>query len=160
MKNVFYVFSLIFFYNISVAQSSTASLFAKYGEMEDVMHLKMSGEMFSKKSTSKVKTEIEQVEVLIFSTQSENIVSEISNIADVIERDKYKHLMMVNTVKGSKINIYVIGQDGIYSSLILSSVGNDLLLGKLDGVLYKSDLDKIDLQSGNWQTILGGFEQK
>jgi len=160
MKNVFYVFSLIFFYNISVAQSSTASLFAKYGEMEDVMHLKMSGEMFSKKSTSKVKTEIEQVEVLIFSTQSENILSEISNIADVIERDKYKHLMMVNTVKGSKINIYVIGQDGIYSSLILSSVGNDLLLGKLDGVLYKSDLDKIDLQSGNWQTILGGFEQK
>jgi len=159
MRKVLFVLSLSFIANVAFSQADVASLFSKYSEVDDVIHLKMGGDMFNKSEDSEIASDVDKVEVIIFPEGMESAREDLTNLGSFATRDNYELLMEVKTKDGNKIRAFTIGQNEIFSSLVLSVVGESMVLVKLDGTLHKSDIDGLDLENGDGMNILQGFKK-
>jgi hypothetical protein len=145
MKQLLVLFIAAFTSTIISAQTPS-EIFSRYSGEENVVHLKMNGSMFNSDS-EKYKSDIDDIEVLVVPKDHMKARVDLESFSKVARSSNYDTLMEV--VSGNdRVEVFSKGSGDEFSSIIVNVFGDDnLVLVRLDGRIFKSDLDKIDFNS-------------
>lgn len=159
MRQIIYIIALCFVVNIGMAQGDVASLFSKYSEMKDITHFNFGGDMFGKSEDANIKSQVSKVEIILVPETLTEAIDDFNNLESYARASQYEPFMEVKTKVGGKIRAFGIGEAETFSSLVFSLVSDtNNLLVKLDGTLYKSDLNQLDLENADGLNFLQGFK--
>ena len=145
MKQLFALMFALFTFGSLQAQTPD-EIFSRYAGEENVVHLKMNGSMFNS-DNNKYKSDIDKVEVLVLPKDHLKGRVDLESFAKVARSANYDTLMEVRSGQ-DRVEVFSQGGEDEYNSIIVNVFGDEnLVLVRLDGTIYKSDLDKIDFDN-------------
>jgi hypothetical protein len=129
------------------AQTGLEKVFRKYKNDEGVVSLSFSGDLtrMIQNKDLKLKTKIDNCEVLIFSNKENVSKSDEAKIKTAIAVDKYDLLMNVKN-KTTKANVYAVAKgDALSKVYAAASMDNKTYYLILSGNIYFDELSKLNL---------------
>jgi len=146
MKQLLVLLFAVFTTTLISAQTPN-EIFSRYSGEENVVHLKMNGSMF-KSDSNKYRSDIDDIEVLVLPKDHMKARVDLEAFSQVARSSNYDTLMEVRS-GNDRVEVFSKGTSKEeFSSIIVNVFGDEnLLLVKLDGTIFRSDLDKIDFNN-------------
>lgn len=134
------------FTSTMISAQTPSEIFSRYSGEENVVHLKMNGSMF-KSDSEKYRSDIDDIEVLVLPKDHLKGRVDLESFSRVARSSDYDTLMEV--ISGNdRVEVFSKGSGEEFSSIIVNVFGEEnLVLVRLDGTIFKSDLDKIDFNN-------------